>query len=127
MFGLFKKKPTIVKQPKDTSLIVPRIKHINFAAAVRERIKNEDDMPVTEPLVADLLVTYAFDLPDSFQMVRRRDVTELGLPPEQLRAIAIANLKRQVGNFGYQGDPPLVQVVTGNDLEACVLLLDDFW
>lgn len=127
MFGLFKKKPQGVAQPKDPSLIVPRIKHTNFLAAVRQRIPNEDDLPVTEPLVADLLVTYAFDLPETFQMVRNRDVREFGLSPEQLRAMAVANLKREVGEFGYQGDPPLVQAVTGNDLEACVLLLDDFW
>lgn len=127
MFGRPKKKPAIVEQPRDTALIVPRIKHIDFLPAIRERSKNEDDLPVTEPLVADLLVTYAFDLPETFQMVRKRDVREISLSSEQLRAIAIANLKRQVGDFGYRGDPPLVQAVTGNDLEACVLLLDDFW
>src|SRR5215469_6564528 len=127
MFGLFKKKLPVVEQPRDTSIIVPRIKHTNFLTVIRERIKDEDDMPVTAPLVADLLVTYAFDLPETFQMVRNRDVRDLNLSPEQLRAAAVANLKREVGDFGYQGDPPLVRVVTGNDLEACVLLLDDFW
>lgn len=127
MFGFLKKKPQAVEQPKDSSLIVPRIKHTNFLAAVRGRITNEDDMPATEPLVGDLLVTYAFDLPEAFQMVRVRDIKQLGLSPEQLRAAAVVNLTQQVGNIGRQGEPPLVQVVTGNNLKACVLLLDDFW
>jgi uncharacterized protein YtpQ (UPF0354 family) len=127
MFGMFKKKPAVVQQPRDTSLIVPRIKHFDFLPAVRERIKNEDDLPVTEPLVADLLVTYAFDLPEAFQMVRQRDLREIGLSMEGLRAVAIINLMQQVGDFGYQGDPPLMRAVTGNNLEACVLLIDEFW
>ena len=129
MFGLFKKKAevAVVKQPLDPSLIVPRIKHTNFLAILRDKTKNEDSMPATEPLVADLLVTYAFDLPETFQMVRVMDVRQMGLSPEQLRATAIANLKRQLGNIGRAGEPPLLKVVTGNNLEACVLLVDDFW
>jgi hypothetical protein len=93
MFDLFKKKPA-ASEP-DTSAIVPRIKHTNFLVALRDIVKKPDDMPVTEPLVGDLLVTYAFDLPEMFQMFCARDRQRL--------------------------------VVVGNDLEACVLLLDEFW
>ena len=127
MFGLFKKKPEVVTQPDDPSLIVPRIKHVNFLAAVRERVKNPDDLPVTEPLVADLLVTYAFDMPETFLMMRARDMQRLGLSAAQLRATAIANLKQRLGNMGREGEPPLMRMVTGNGLESCVLLMDDFW
>lgn len=129
MFGLFKKKPEVapVAQPLDPALIVPRIKHTNFLAVLRDKIKNEDSMPATEPLVADLLVTYAFDLPETFQMVRIADVRQMGLSSEQLRATAVANLKRQIGNFGYTGNPPLLKMAVGNSLDACVLLIDDFW
>ncbi|MBI3878277.1 MAG: DUF1444 family protein [Verrucomicrobia bacterium] len=129
MLGLFKKKPevTVVKQPLDPSLIVPRIKHTNFLAIARDKIKNEDSLPATEPLVADLLVTYAFDLPETFQMVRVMDVRQMGLSQEQLRTTAVANLKRQIGDFRYTGNPPLLKMAVGNDLNACVLLVDEFW
>lgn len=129
MFGLFKKKPEvpIVEQPLDPALIVPRIKHSNFLDILRGKIKNEDSLPATEPLVADLLITYAFDLPETFQMVRLMDVRQMGLTPGQLRATAIANLKRQLGAIGRVGEPPLLKVVTGHNLEACLLLVDDFW
>ena len=60
-------------------------------------------------------------------MVRVADVLQMGLSPEQLRATAIANLKQQLGTIGRAGEPPLLKVVTGNNLEACVLLVDDFW
>ena len=129
MFGLFKKKPEVapVAQPLDPSLIVPRIKHTNFLAALRDRIKDEDNMPATEPLVADLLVTYAFDLPETFQMVRVADVRQMGLSQEQLRTTSVANLKKQIGHLGYTGNPPVLKMAVGNNLDACVLLMDDFW
>lgn len=123
MFGLFKKKPA-----KPTAAqIVPRIKHKNFLAAVASTGMPEGDKPYTEPLVGDLLVTYAFDLPETFQMVRSADVAELGLTPQQLRETAVANLKSRVGQGGYQGDPPVLRVVLGNNFDACALLYDDLW
>src|SRR5690349_18132885 len=94
MFEWFKKKKAAATEP-DASLIVPRIKHANFLLALRDIVEKEDDMPATGPLVADLLVTYAFDLPEAFQMVCARDVRRLGLSPEQLRSVAVANLKKQ--------------------------------
>jgi uncharacterized protein YtpQ (UPF0354 family) len=125
MFGLFKKKPEALEP--DSSLIVPRIKHTNFLVALRDIVKKEDNAPVAEPLVADLLVTYAFDLPDMFQMVCARDVRRLGLSPEQLRATAVNNLQKQLGNIGREGEPPLLKMVVGNNLEACLLLIDGIW
>lgn len=125
MFGLFKKKP---ESPKpDASLIVPRIKHTNFLAALRELGTGPDDTPVTDPLVGELIITYAFDLPETFQMVCPHDCQRLGIGPGQIRTIAVTNLKRQLGNIGRQGEPPLLQMVVGGNLEACLLLVDDIW
>lgn len=56
------------------SLIVPRIKHTNMFAALDETNVPPDERPFTEPLVADLLVAYAFDLPKVFQMFKRSDL-----------------------------------------------------
>jgi hypothetical protein len=39
----------------------------------------------------------------------------------------VANLKAQLGNVGREGDPPLCRMVVGNNLEACLLLVDDLW
>src|ERR1043165_3687465 len=122
MFGLFRK-----KAKADASIIVPRIKHTNFLVALAEVVKSEEDTPVMEPLVGDLLVTYALDLPEMFQMVSGHDLQKLGLSPEQLRPIAIDNLKHQIGEVGQEGEPPVLQLVVGNDLEACLLLVDGVW
>jgi uncharacterized protein YtpQ (UPF0354 family) len=125
MFGLFKKKPT--PPEPDASQIVPRIKHTNFLVALEDMGISPDDTPVTEPLVGELLVTYAFDLPDTFQMFCPRDCQRLGLSPNQVRAIAVANLQRQLGDIGFAGEPPLIKLVVGGNLEACLLLVDDIW
>ena len=127
MFGLFKKKPTATGQPNEALTIVPRIKHTNFLVTLRGIVKNEDDMPVTEPLVGDLLVTYAFDLPETFKMFCGRDLKRLGWSQDELRATAVANLRQQLGEIQWAGEPPVLQAFTGNDLEACVLLLDEVW
>jgi len=125
MFGLSKGKPEVARP--DASFIVPRIKHTNFIVALRDIVKSEDDAAVTEPLVADLIVSYAFDLPEMFQMVCLRDVKRLGLSQERLRAIAVTNLKQRLGNIGREGEPPVMKMVVGNNLEACVLLVDEIW
>ncbi len=109
------------------SLIVPRIKHANFLAAMSEIVHEDEDAPVVEPLVGDLLITYAFDLPTAFRMMRAQDLSQLGITLAELRLIAIHNLKKQLGEIEVQGDPPLVNVVVGNNHEACLLLVDELW
>lgn len=125
MFGLFKKKSK--PAGPSASCIVPRIKHTNFLAAVKSIGAGPEDMPVTEPFVADLLVTYAFDLPGMFQMFTHRDMKELGLTIPQVRTTAVANLKSQIPEIQMQSQGPIHMPVTGNDLEACLLLLDEVW
>ena len=62
-----------------------------------------------------------------FQVVCLRDVKRLGLSQEWLRAIAVTNLKQRLGNIGREGEPPVMKMVVGNNLEACVLLVDEIW
>jgi uncharacterized protein YtpQ (UPF0354 family) len=111
----------------DRSMIVPRIKHTNFLGALRDRGVPHDQMPVTEPLVADLLVTYAFDLPEMFKMASGVDLQRLSIAHAELRPLALANLRRQMPRIGIADEPPLRRIVTGNDLEACSLLANSFW
>jgi len=107
--------------------IVPRIKSTQMLTYLAERGYSRDQVPVTEPLVGDLVISYAFDLPQMFQMVTPYHLERLSIKPGELRAIAIANLKRQLPQIGMTEKPPVMRVVTGNDLEACVLLADSWW
>lgn len=107
--------------------IVPRIKSTQMLAELARMGYPQDQWPVTEPLVADLIISYAFDLPQTFQMVQPDDLKELGIQPGELRAIAVDNIKKQVRKIGTMEEPPVMRVWTGNDLEACVLLADSYW
>jgi len=130
MFGLFKKKHPA--EP-DATLIVPRIKPTNFLAALRDIGTSPGDTPITEPLVADLVVAYALDLGETFEMVCPHHCQTLGIAHSQLRSIAIDNLRKQVGDLDYEDlaggklPVPLWSITSGNDLEACLVMLDDFW
>lgn len=125
MFGLFKKQ--LVPQEPGRDVIVPRLKHLNFLSVYDQMGAAAEDRPITEPFAADLLVTYAFDLPEMFQMVSVRDCGELGLSPGELREIALTNLRKQLPPVQVEGQPPIYMAKVGNDLEACLLLLDEVW
>lgn len=127
MFGVFRKKKPAV-QPRPVEAIVPRVKHEAFLDAIRG-ISQEDpnSTPVTRPFVADLLVAYAFDLPNEFIMVSERDRKRLGLSPDVLHEVAMKNLRRVLPSPQSTGVPHLTRLTVGNHLEGCLLLMDDLW
>ncbi len=65
-------------------------------SALSEMNVPPEQMPYTEPLVADLLIAYAFDLPGLFQILTKADLQRLDLTPGELRRIALTNLRGQV-------------------------------
>src|SRR5262245_59599454 len=115
------KKNTSPERP-DRSTVVPRIKHRQFLKTLREMDIPNDQMPFTERLVADLLVTYAFDLPSLFRMVSKEDLKELGIADDEVRDMALENLRRQLPKVGIVDEGPARRIVTGENLEACMLL-----
>ncbi len=130
MFNLFKKKKQVEEVLPGRESIVPRIKAPAFLSTLQSLQIPDDQMPVTEPLIGELLVTYSFDLPDMFQMVTKSDLERLGLSLEQAREIAIDNLHTQmpqIGSASISEDAPFQQIVTGDNLEACTLLAAPFW
>ena len=125
MFNLFGKKK---HEEPDASLIVPRIKNIDMLAFAREKGMPEKDWPITQPFAADLLIAYAFDLPGVFQMLRQADLKRLNLKPDELKAIAVENLRLRIGKMKTESQGTSVYMLTtGDDLGACLLLFDDVW
>ncbi|MCW3053362.1 MAG: hypothetical protein JWN14_2532 [Chthonomonadales bacterium] len=61
--------------------IVPRIKSTQMLVTLANMGYPTDQLPVTEPLVADLLISYAFDLPQTFQMVTPHHLERLAIQP----------------------------------------------
>jgi uncharacterized protein YtpQ (UPF0354 family) len=128
MFGLFSKKARPAAPSPQADAIVPRVKHEAFLDAIRG-IGQEDpnSIPVTRPFVADLLITYAFDLPDSFIMVSERDRKRLHLSMEQLHDTAMTNLRRTLPPVQLVGSESFTRIAVGNHLEGCLLLIDRVW
>lgn len=126
MFGFFRKR-TPPRHAPGLEQIVPRIKHRNFELMFEKVGVPEYQRPLTLRFAADLVVTYAFDMPGMFQMVTPADLDRLRLPVEELREVALTNLQREIPDIGMLEGQNVFQVVTGNDLEACVLLADEIW
>ncbi len=136
MFGLFRKKPEV---PRGYSVnatidqVVPRIKHLNFLAAVEDIARQAGgatDRPVTTPFVGDLIISYAFDLPQTFQMVMTHDLERLCVTPEIVRKQAIKNFYDKMPPIelvNSDEEPSAIQLRTGYNLEACMLLVPEYW
>jgi hypothetical protein len=59
-------------------------------------------------------------------MINVGEVAALGVTPERVHEVAVENLRRRV-QLEVTNRPPIIVVQTGEDLEACVLLLDPVW
>jgi hypothetical protein len=130
MFNLFKKQPQpVVDVPiLDRGVLVPRIRHLNFLEALKAQGVPPEQMPVTLPLCGELLVTFAFDLPDQFVMATPPLLAQAGIVIDELAALSQANLK---GRFSAQilrtDHDGLMRVEAGDAFEAVLLIFDSFW
>src|SRR6218665_1164036 len=107
--------------------LVPRIKHVNFRKALQERGLPEEPLPATTPLCGELLVSYAFDLPEQFVMVTPRQLKQAGIVVSEMPALALDNLARSMPEPQQSRLNGCIAIDTGGDLEATLLLLDAFW
>jgi hypothetical protein len=103
------------------------------AADVRRRLAENPDAvlrlapertPVLEPLLSDLYVAYAFDLPDSYRLVTPSDCADLGMKPEDLRLQAMVNLRMRRPSLEvmWYPDAKAAALALGGDLEAGLIL-----
>jgi uncharacterized protein YtpQ (UPF0354 family) len=125
MFGLFRKKAPKVEL--DPSQLVPRIKHADFLDQLRASGIPEEQMPVVEPLVGDLLVTYAFDMPDTFVMATPPLLAKAGVPPGSPRELALTNLRRICPDVSVQRLGSVYRFAMDGNYDACALLSDQLW
>jgi hypothetical protein len=122
-------------EPRHT-LIVPIMQARMPVELQLEWPPGPEAVPLREPFAGDLYVSYALELPEgfgaqgyesqAFEYVTPRHCAELGMTPESLRTVAVANLRRLRPDLAinWYPDARAVSVGIGNDLEAG-LLLDD--
>lgn len=127
MFGF--KKPSV--QPQLPSVqrdqLVPRIKHRAFLHALEQAGVPAAQRPLTSALCGELLVTYAFDLPDSFVMATPHLLRQAGIEADEAAPLATANLMREVSQPEFNDIEGCGLAHVGGDLEATLLLADPVW
>jgi uncharacterized protein YtpQ (UPF0354 family) len=87
-----------------------------------------EDEPVAHPFAADLVVLYAFNLPDRLQYVTQRELNAAGMTAAQLHAKAVENLPRHFQEITLKDlGEGMFGVTCGGVLEASLLLLEPLW
>jgi uncharacterized protein YtpQ (UPF0354 family) len=113
---------------RSPSNIMPILKGLADDADVGQATRLENvPLPIHRPLVEDLLVMYAFDLPEHFAFLNQREASELNLSPLELHDLAINNLLCRLENIEIQqmNDLPVFCLQIGENLDASLLLLQD--
>lgn len=105
----------------------PRIKHKAFARALAARGVPRDQMPLMQVLCGDLLVAYAFDLPDGFRMATAADIAAVGVTKDELHGVTFRNVIRTVPEPKYLNRDNVHLMQTGQQMETSMLVIDGLW
>jgi hypothetical protein len=102
--------------------VVPLIKDASFFEDLDPGFK-----PAAERLVADLSIVYAFDHPQSLEIMTDAERIALRVPASELRSLAVKNLRRLVPEIRHQDSDAGFMLQAGGNFEASLLLFDDLW
>lgn len=128
MFGFGNKiRLAAVLPPLTGAQLRPRIKHINYLNTLRDAGVPHDQIPDHAPLCGELLLTYAFDLPDSFIMATPPLLRSAGIARAEVPHLARDNLRRALPTVKFLTGDGYGLAVTGGDMEATLLVLDGLW
>ena len=70
---------------------------------------------------------YAEDTDNNIRYLDEQQIEEAGVPRSELRALAVANLKRLLPEVALQKGDGVLMVTAGGTYEASLLLLDEIW
>ena len=115
----------------DRARVVPIVKTRAWLADVRTaaQAKGAVGVPeiVSDDLNEQLMIVYAEDNPSTLRYLLPEQLADLGVKREELRALAVTNLKALLSKTEIRPGPLVTVVKAGGNYEACLLLVDDFW
>jgi uncharacterized protein YtpQ (UPF0354 family) len=115
----------------DRSRIVPVVKDVGWLAETREAAKASGARKaaenVYEAFTAELVIVYAEDTPRNIRYLTADEIARLGVKKEELRALAVANLRNLIARMELHTGPQVSMITAGGDYEASLLLFDDLW
>lgn len=125
MFSFFRKKE---KPEAPPPVVVPRIKHTNFLAAL-DAIPGMtgESRPVTEPLVGDLLLAYAIDIGPSYLSVTPANLADHQLRQDDLRPLAEASGLEAMRSMQVRTDGTVHELTAPENMAACAILYPGLW
>lgn len=112
-------------RPVNPELIVPVVKDrawLKHVGGSKARSKQ-----VIEDLNADLVVIYAEDGAENIRYFSAVDLEKAGVQRDQVRALAITNLRRILPHPEAVNGPLVSMMTAGGDYVPSLLLLDEIW
>jgi uncharacterized protein YtpQ (UPF0354 family) len=117
--------------PLRAEQIVPIVKVRGWIDDMRQAsIKAGRDKPpeqVFEALNDVLVVVYAEDTPRNINYFPVESLGAAGLKREQLRELAVTNLRRLLTQIEIHSGPEYSMITAGGNYEASLLLFEEFW
>jgi uncharacterized protein YtpQ (UPF0354 family) len=114
--------------PRDASMIVPVIKRAEPGPSDDVIVLPPDSRPISDSLVGELIILYAFDLPGHFEYLSEHHCKTLGIDPHGLRKLAVRNLTRRRSKPEILRPSDTINMLRlDGDLEASLLLVDHLW
>lgn len=111
--------------------IVPVVKDRAWLKEVRRAMKDRGARSIKEQVIEelnqDLIIVYAEDGPQNIRFISAQTLQEAGLQREQLRELAIANLRRILPPVETANGPLVSMLTAGGDYVPSLLLLDEIW
>ncbi|HZH44985.1 MAG TPA: DUF1444 family protein [Lysobacter sp.] len=112
--------------PLQPAQVIPLVKDARWLAELHARL-GADAAGVHEPLADGLVVVYAQDTPTHMNYLTRRQFERLQIAHEQLRRLAVRNLRRLLPRLEVRRGPQLGLIRADGNYEASLLLFDDLW
>jgi len=131
MVAAFAESAAAETAPLNPENIVPIIKDRGWIAEIRKNVaKRSDkdaDIQVFEDFNDELVIVYAEDTPTSMRYFGPDDLDKAGIKRDQLRALAVENLRRILPGIERHDGELYSMLTAGGNYESSLLLLDDIW
>jgi uncharacterized protein YtpQ (UPF0354 family) len=111
----------------DRSNIVPIVRDRQWLDDVRNSLEGigARQEHLTEKLNNELIIVYAEDSRANIRYLAIEEGADIGR--EELRALAITNLRRLLPEVEKRGEGDISMITAGGNYEASLLLLDEIW
>ena len=109
----------------DPQRIVPVIKDVGWLQDMQRAAQGSEQ--VSDDVNGDLVVVYAEDTPTNTLYFSVEQLKEAGIRPQELRSLAIANLRRILPPVETHSGRLVSMLTAGGDYVASLLLLDELW